>query len=407
MPSGRRHVQMAKSSSSSTGQQVLEVNGDGNSNGGLLNDYSLTTEKPISEVTIVAAMQDHISCTKLKSSVNNGNSIATNDVTKMTFELDHMYANCSSSGQLHRMSAASLSPSSASVDDQRAGCDDDSQQIPCLKELLILHLELVGQEQEKSLLKDMEIAALKKENESLKQQLKELEKFRLKREHKESSSRSRVGGRGIGVNESDSESSSSQWRESRTRSRRIIGEKRKSSSRDGGHSDEHTQEHNKQKRKSGGLLQEKINGLWTDILYYTPVGEVTGEDSDLEACTSNVQVPGWRVKVVTSCYQMEKTENLDDDIFLKRHQKLEIEEKRRKRWDIQRVREQRIQEKLKLGRQARKKTSPVKAPLVQTFYPSLDDVQMLEVCDELPVTAFGVHIVKEESSEFSIPWLTG
>jgi len=36
--------------------------------------------------------------------------------------------------------------------------------------------------------------------------------------------------------------------------------------------------------------------------------------------------------VYTSCYTMEGTENLDDEVFNKRHQRLEIDERRRKRY---------------------------------------------------------------------------
>ena len=44
------------------------------------------------------------------------------------------------------------------------------------------------------------------------------------------------------------------------------------------------------------------------------------------------QVPSWRLKIYTSCYTMEGTENLDDEVFNKRHQRLEIDERRRKRY---------------------------------------------------------------------------
>lgn len=46
----------------------------------------------------------------------------------------------------------------------------------------------------------------------------------------------------------------------------------------------------------------------------------------------NLQVPSWRVKVFTSCYTMEGTENLSDDVFDRRHSRLEIDERRRKRY---------------------------------------------------------------------------
>lgn len=47
--------------------------------------------------------------------------------------------------------------------------------------------------------------------------------------------------------------------------------------------------------------------------------------------SNSAQVPRWRHKVYASCYSMEGTENLDDEVFNKRHMRLEIDERRRKR----------------------------------------------------------------------------
>jgi len=56
--------------------------------------------------------------------------------------------------------------------------------------------------------------------------------------------------------------------------------------------------------------------------------------SKCESINIFIQVPSWRIKQYTSCYSMEGTENLDDEVFLKRHQRLELDEKRRKRYII-------------------------------------------------------------------------
>lgn len=81
--------------------------------------------------------------------------------------------------------------------------------------------------------------------------------------------------------------------------------------------------------------------LTTEQMYYTQMNETScnfGPLDDLEhlldtgtTTTSNLEVPSWRKKVFTSCYSMEGTENLDDDVFNKRHQRLEINERRRKK----------------------------------------------------------------------------
>ena len=44
------------------------------------------------------------------------------------------------------------------------------------------------------------------------------------------------------------------------------------------------------------------------------------------------QIPQWGTRLLTSLYVMEGTENLEDEVFLKRHSKPEQDEKRRKRY---------------------------------------------------------------------------
>ncbi|NXA22662.1 MSL1 protein, partial [Ibidorhyncha struthersii] len=64
-----------------------------------------------------------------------------------------------------------------------------------------------------------------------------------------------------------------------------------------------------------------------------------------------VAIPSWRDHVVEPLRDPNPSdllENLDDSVFSKRHAKLELDEKRRKRWDIQRIREQRILQRLQL-----------------------------------------------------------
>ncbi|XP_019868045.2 uncharacterized protein LOC109596889 isoform X2 [Aethina tumida] len=145
--------------------------------------------------------------------------------------------------------------------------------------------------------------------------------------------------------------------------------------------------------------------------YVTQVGETNGVQSELDATSEsscNLEVPRWRIKHYVSCYTMEGTENLDDEVYNKRHSRLEIDERRRKRWDVQRIREQRVIEKLKL-RQERvgsgAKTEDQQDALT-SLWPFGEDVKCIEVFDELPVCAFGAPIPKLHPREFSLPWLT-
>lgn len=63
-----------------------------------------------------------------------------------------------------------------------------------------------------------------------------------------------------------------------------------------------------------------------------------------------VLVPSWRQRFVSKSYKLEGTENLNDDFYLKRHQKPENEEKQIKKWDIRRQRDELIKRKLLKGR---------------------------------------------------------
>ncbi|CAH1130869.1 unnamed protein product [Ceutorhynchus assimilis] len=123
--------------------------------------------------------------------------------------------------------------------------------------------------------------------------------------------------------------------------------------------------------------------------------------------TASLEVPRWRLKHYTSCYTMEGTENLDDEVFNKRHIRLEIDERRRKRWDVQRIREQRVIDKLKqrqdrIGNGSKGETDQ---DSLGSLLPKVEDVKFLEVVEELPVSSFGHPLPKSEHKHFSLPWL--
>ncbi|CAG2112989.1 unnamed protein product [Medioppia subpectinata] len=128
-----------------------------------------------------------------------------------------------------------------------------------------------------------------------------------------------------------------------------------------------------------------------------------------------IEVPNWRLHPVSSCYSLEGTENLDDEVFNRRHLKLENDERRRKRWDIQRLREQRQNEKLRTGRYYSSsltncvnndKSTDLKKESQEftSFYPDIKSLQSLEVTDKIPVIAFGHPIPKLALKYFSLPW---
>lgn len=120
----------------------------------------------------------------------------------------------------------------------------------------------------------------------------------------------------------------------------------------------------------------------------------------------NLEIPRWTIRESAGLYSIEGTEDLSDEVFLKRHARLEHNEKKRKKWDVQRIREQRTIERLK-RRHCKdeivdngQKTSEE----LSTFYPLAENIKFVQITDNLPVQAFGESIPLIPSQDFSLPW---
>ncbi|XP_056325184.1 male-specific lethal 1 homolog isoform X2 [Danio aesculapii] len=130
----------------------------------------------------------------------------------------------------------------------------------------------------------------------------------------------------------------------------------------------------------------------------------------------DVAIPSWRENIMEPLKEEDAAdlpESLDDSVFLKRHAKLELDEKRRKRWDIQRIREQRMLQRLQ-QRMEKKKPNVVQEsePEVSSFHPDLENVEAIMVTPFLPVVAFGrplpnltPHPLLSSVRNFELPWL--
>lgn len=120
-----------------------------------------------------------------------------------------------------------------------------------------------------------------------------------------------------------------------------------------------------------------------------------------------VAIPSWRenyIEPLDEDSSFNPPEPLDDGAFLKRHMKLELDEKRRKRWDIQRIREQRMFQRLQ-QRMNRKKVVQETEPELSSFYPDTEDVETIVITPFLPVVAFGRPLPKLTQQNFELPWL--
>nr|CAH7727417.1 unnamed protein product [Callosobruchus chinensis] len=203
----------------------------------------------------------------------------------------------------------------------------------------------------------------------------------------------------------------------------------------------------RRKRASSGSADNHRQGAATTTPTTTPVTADPSQNTlDIARSTKEVQMLETTEPYITQAHEvnfgialpdpdisdspstLEGTENLDDEVFNKRHLRLENDERRRKRWDVQRIREQRVIEKLK-QRQERASfgycgggdnatgagtgggvggchLDHEHKHQLHSLWPSLDDVRFLEVCERLPVAAFGHAMPRMQPSEFSLPWLT-
>ena len=138
--------------------------------------------------------------------------------------------------------------------------------------------------------------------------------------------------------------------------------------------------------------------------------------NEVAALQRGVEVPKWREdkeyekrmgktkKTSSSSRQKDGAEGLEDVVFLKRHEKPEVSEKRQKKWDIQRNRERSYCEKLRARYRAaerRKETEP------ESLLPGPEAVEKVLVVQDgkVPVTAFGEAVPALPHVNFALPWL--
>lgn len=125
----------------------------------------------------------------------------------------------------------------------------------------------------------------------------------------------------------------------------------------------------------------------------------------------NLEVPNWVEVDLPASDEIENLpiEDVSDEAFLKRHQKYEVDERRRKKWDQQRIREQKNIERLR-KRHLKEEypeitTVAAKVPKVMTsFFPDIETIKFIQISDDLPISAFGEQIPKLLPKDFSLPW---
>ncbi|KAI9560069.1 hypothetical protein GHT06_014079 [Daphnia sinensis] len=168
-------------------------------------------------------------------------------------------------------------------------------------------------------------------------------------------------------------------------------------------------------RESAHLKKEAL--LTTEEPYLTHLGEWFDQPEVLTN-EAQVEVPRWVIKPLSGRTSTHGIENLDDEVFSKRHQKHETDEKRRKRWDLQRFREQRRYEKLRARYEGEDRSqdrvrthAPVEVSSssclganCSTLWAGPEDVTHVQVEPWLPVSVFGAPLPNIAPAEFQLPW---
>lgn len=368
-----------------------------------------------SMVNLAAAFHDHISCTKSSDLCQVQDS--SSERMTLPCETDHIYANCS---------------------DAKGPSSKGDVEMQKLKEIVVLHTDLIQHQQEQILKRERQLRELKDERDSLRQKLERLEKklaqssrdttvrrpslavaatqteLRLGTGHTSpvlavSRQRSRPSSSSRGHRKRARSSDSGTTRSVRASSAESSTRERVGAARGAatattrGPSPPPRQPPVKRRPVEAPQLDSSL--LWTSTPYHCFVGQTSPATVSQEETEEKIEVPTWRLHPVASGYSMEGTENLDDEVFGKRHQKLELDERRRKRWDIQRLREQRRTERL-LQKQRAAAEGPGQnsgSPLTSFFF-NPKNVHYIEVTDALPVVAFGHPVPSFQPEEFSLPW---
>lgn len=309
-------------------------------------------------------------------------------------------------------------------------------QTSCFRQILLLQLELIEQQQQQLQNKNKEIDDLKAEKEMLIARIERMERrLQMVRKDGVESRPSQTPRRRETMEDVSPESTGHTEGQSQTPRPMAIGrggkslkrrflfqESRMAGSRRGqpktpplkeGQSiKEENQEEESPEFKSHGssiVQSEEMPYLATTDMYlccwHQPPPSPWREPSPVQDDT--VAVPSWRESIVEPLEEKKATdipESLDDCVFLKRHSKLELDEKRRKRWDIQRIREQRMFQRLQ-ERMNKQKVIQESEPELLSFYPEAEDVESIMITPYLPVVAFGRPLPNLQQQNFDIPWL--
>ncbi|KAA0705947.1 Male-specific lethal 1-like 1 [Triplophysa tibetana] len=299
-------------------------------------------------------------------------------------------------------------------------------QTSCIRQILLLQLELIEQQQKQLHNKNKEIDDLKDEKNMLMARIERME-HRLQTVRKDGDSRpsqtprrkepeAKTASSNEGQQEKqvDSPKQASCDRAGRDTKRRLLfqdsrkGRTRRGQAKSPPPPSPPPQEglcpkEEPQDVSCSGSQEQPYMTTTETCCCHQPPPSPWGDSSPVHEDT--VPVPSWRESIIEPLGQKEASdipECLDDSVFLKRHSKLELDEKRRKRWDIQRIREQRMFQRLQQRMNKRKVVQDSEQERC-SLHPNLEDVKSIMVTPFLPTVACGKPLANLKEENFELP----
>lgn len=293
----------------------------------------------------------------------------------------------------------------------------DDKTVKKMKNFILSNINLIEELQNQLSERDQLISKLIAENESLKQRLQRYK--HSKSSNKKCSDNSKEANNNTNTNNNNNlpvirnKSEKSQKDETST-------SKQKRKSIETSEDENHSKKRSEDSQESISIKLSNKNLFLTTNKEYTINSWKTCNIDDEEFDKTYkegvcLEVPRWtEVELPTTpTKEIENlpVEDISDEAFQKRHLKYEADERRRKKWDQQRIREQKNIERLK-KRHLKEEYAEMMSlnnkvkKTMSSFFPDIKSIKFIQISDDLPVTAFGEQIPKLTPKDFSLPWMS-
>lgn len=132
-------------------------------------------------------------------------------------------------------------------------------------------------------------------------------------------------------------------------------------------------------------------------------------DEPCKDASENLEIPKWKTWEFSNTRDPNlphhrDIEDISEDAYVRRHAKGMMDERKRKKWDVQRIREQRTIERLKRRHCKDELSQQTNDNEIVSFFPPAESLKAIHITDDLPVSAFGELIPALPTNEFSLPW---